>query len=51
MTHLTTGSINPLFSSIYPSVIDQENIIKIFNTENGTATYSGYSPLIDNNCN
>jgi len=51
ITHLTTGSLNPLFSNNYPSSNDQENIIKIFNTENGTASYQGYSPLINNNCN
>ncbi|MEZ4793773.1 MAG: hypothetical protein R2783_10005, partial [Gelidibacter sp.] len=42
---------NPVFVQIYPSANDRDNIIKIFNTENGTATYSGYSPLINNNCN
>ena len=51
MTHLTDGTINPVFSDNYPDFDDQLNIIKIFNTENGTATYSGYTPLIDNNCN
>lgn len=51
ITHLTDGTFNPLFVNNYPDFNDQQNIIKIFNTENGTATYSGYSPLIDNNCN
>lgn len=51
LTHLTNGSINPLFSDSYPNNDDQNNIIKIFNTENGTASYQGYSPLINNNCN
>jgi hypothetical protein len=51
ITHLTNGNLNPLFSNNYPDPNDQNNIIKIFNTENGTATYSGYSPLINNNCN
>jgi len=51
LTHLTNGSINPLFSDNYPNNDDQNNIIKIFNTENGTASYPGYSPLINNNCN
>jgi len=51
LTHLTDGSLNPLFSNNYPNFEDQQDIIKKFNTENGTATYSGYSPLIDNNCN
>ena len=51
LTHLSNGSVNPLFSNNYPDSNDQNNIIKIFNTENGTASYPGYSPLIDNNCN
>jgi hypothetical protein len=42
---------NPVFILNYPSSIDRDNILKIFNTENGTATYPGYSPLINNNCN
>lgn len=51
ITHLTNGNLNPLFSNNYPSQSDQQNILKIFNTENGTASYPGYSPLINNNCN
>lgn len=51
ITHLTTGNLNPLFSNNYPDPNDQQNIIKIFNTENGTASYPGYLPLINNNCN
>lgn len=45
LTHLTNGSLNPLFEVNYPNFEDQQHIIKIFNTENGTASYSGYSPL------
>jgi hypothetical protein len=51
ITHLSNGTLNPIFSNNYPNPNDQNNIIKIFNTENGTATYPGYDPLIDNNCN
>jgi hypothetical protein len=51
ITHLTDGTLDPLFTNNYPNFNDQQNIIKIFNTENGTASYSGYTPLIDNNCN
>lgn len=42
---------NPVFVSVYPDANDRLNIRKIFDTENGTASYSGYSPLINNNCN
>lgn len=50
IAHLTSGNLNHLFSSNYPITADQQNIIKIFNTENGTANYPGYLPLINNNC-
>jgi hypothetical protein len=52
LTHLaSTGELNPLFEENFPNEDDRENIIKIFNTENGTASYADYNPLIDNNCN
>src|SRR5690606_4067887 len=51
ITHLANGSLNPVFSDNFPNSDDQYHIIKVFNTENGTETYSGYEPLVDNNCN
>jgi hypothetical protein len=42
---------NPVFVANYPNLNDRDNIVKIFNTENGTAVYPGYLPIINNNCN
>lgn len=42
---------NPLFVDNYPNLTDRNNIKKIIHTENGTQSFSGYSPLINNNCN
>lgn len=44
-------TINPVFSSMYPSTADQNKIINIFNSENFGTVVDGYSPIINNNCN